>query len=106
MRGVGWAICYLNPLNGQLSNHCTLHETGNVAGFVPILVMGTSGSMRSYWIIRHQKGRRISTPSFQTFTGRPWNNDSSLPRAHTRRGLKIGPVRVQAPSARTQKPEL
>jgi len=40
MRGVGWAICYLNPLNGQLSNHwVTLHETGNVAGFVPILVM-------------------------------------------------------------------
>ena len=40
MRGVGWAICYQNPNNGQLSNHwITLHETGNVAGFVPILVM-------------------------------------------------------------------
>jgi len=40
MRGVGWAICYENPSNGELSNHwITLHETGNVAGFVPVLVM-------------------------------------------------------------------
>ncbi len=40
MRGVGWAICYENPANGQLSNHwISLHETGNVAGFNPILVM-------------------------------------------------------------------
>ncbi|HXD32955.1 MAG TPA: Fe-Mn family superoxide dismutase [Pyrinomonadaceae bacterium] len=40
MRGVGWAICYENPANGRISNHwITLHETGNVAGFNPILVM-------------------------------------------------------------------
>ena len=40
MRGVGWAICYQNPNNGRLSNHwITLHETGNVSGFHPILVM-------------------------------------------------------------------
>lgn len=40
MRGVGWAICYQNPANGRISNHwITLHETGNVAGFAPILVM-------------------------------------------------------------------
>lgn len=40
MRGVGWAICYQNPNNGLLSNHwITLHETGNVAGFIPVLVM-------------------------------------------------------------------
>ena len=40
MRGVGWAICYQNPANGRLSNHwISLHETGNVAGFDPILVM-------------------------------------------------------------------
>lgn len=40
MRGVGWAICNQNPNNGRLSNHwITLHETGNVAGFAPILVM-------------------------------------------------------------------
>jgi Fe-Mn family superoxide dismutase len=40
MRGVGWAICYEDPSNGRLSNHwITLHETGNVAGFRPVLVM-------------------------------------------------------------------
>ncbi|HKY63545.1 MAG TPA: Fe-Mn family superoxide dismutase [bacterium] len=40
MRGVGWAICYQDPANGQLSNHwISLHEIGNVAAFKPILVM-------------------------------------------------------------------
>lgn len=40
MRGVGWAICNQDPHNGNLSNHwISLHEEGNVAGFVPILVM-------------------------------------------------------------------
>lgn len=40
MRGVGWAICYLDPTGGHISNHwITLHETGNVSGFVPLLVM-------------------------------------------------------------------
>ena len=40
MRGVGWAICYLEPASGHLSNHwITLHEHGNLAGFTPLLVM-------------------------------------------------------------------
>src|SRR5205085_398693 len=40
MRGVGWAICYQDPVNQRLSNHwITLHEIGNVAGFTPALVM-------------------------------------------------------------------
>src|SRR5438128_7222924 len=40
MRGVGWAMCYQDPTNRRLSNHwITLHEVGNVTGFVPILVM-------------------------------------------------------------------
>jgi Fe-Mn family superoxide dismutase len=40
MRGVGWAICYQDPATQRLSNHwITLHEVGNVAGFVPVLVM-------------------------------------------------------------------
>src|SRR5687767_10245368 len=40
MRGVGWAICYLDPATGGVSNHwIELHETGNVAGFIPLLVM-------------------------------------------------------------------
>ena len=45
MRGVGWAICYLDPLHGQLSNHwVTLHEVGNVSGFIPVLVMDVLGA--------------------------------------------------------------
>ena len=40
MRGVGWAVCNQDPTNERLSNHwITLHEVGNVAGFVPVLVM-------------------------------------------------------------------
>ena len=40
MRGVGWAITYLDAKTGFISNHwIDLHETGNVAGFVPLLVM-------------------------------------------------------------------
>ena len=40
MRGVGWAICYQDPANQRLSNHwVTLHQIGNVAGFIPVLVM-------------------------------------------------------------------
>ncbi len=40
MRGVGWAICYLDPGSGVVSNHwVSLHEHGNIAGFVPLLVM-------------------------------------------------------------------
>jgi Fe-Mn family superoxide dismutase len=40
MRGVGWAIAYLDPTAGRVSNHwIELHENGNVAGFIPLLVM-------------------------------------------------------------------
>jgi Fe-Mn family superoxide dismutase len=40
MRGVGWAVAYLNPATGVVSNHwIELHEKGNIAGFVPLLVM-------------------------------------------------------------------
>jgi superoxide dismutase, Fe-Mn family len=40
MRGVGWAVCCVNPHSGRLSNHwISLHEHGHVAGFVPVLVM-------------------------------------------------------------------
>lgn len=39
-RSIGWAILYLDPATGILNNHFVqLHEEGNVAGFVPILVM-------------------------------------------------------------------
>jgi Fe-Mn family superoxide dismutase len=40
MRGVGWAATYQDPQTGAISNHwIDLHETGNVAGFTPILIM-------------------------------------------------------------------
>jgi len=40
MRGVGWSIAFLDPATGGVSNHwIELHQTGNVAGFVPLLVM-------------------------------------------------------------------
>ena len=40
MRGVGWAVLFQDPITKTLSNHwITLHEEGNIAGFVPILVM-------------------------------------------------------------------
>jgi Fe-Mn family superoxide dismutase len=40
MRGVGWDICYLDPRTGFVSNHwIDLHETNNVSGFIPLLVM-------------------------------------------------------------------
>ncbi|HYM89613.1 MAG TPA: Fe-Mn family superoxide dismutase [Nitrospiraceae bacterium] len=40
LRGVGWAVCSLNPASGRLSNYwISLHEHGHMAGFIPILVM-------------------------------------------------------------------
>lgn len=40
MRGVGWAVLFQDPITKTLSNHwITLHEEGNVAGFIPLLVM-------------------------------------------------------------------
>ncbi|MBK9146075.1 MAG: superoxide dismutase [Candidatus Melainabacteria bacterium] len=40
LRGVGWVILYQDPFTKTLSNHwINMHEDGNVAGFVPILVM-------------------------------------------------------------------
>lgn len=40
MRGVGWAIAYLDTNNAQITNHwIDDHEDGHIAGFLPILVM-------------------------------------------------------------------
>ena len=40
MRGVGWAVCYEDPQTERLSNHwISLHEVGNIATFIPVLVM-------------------------------------------------------------------
>ena len=39
-RSIGWAILYLDPATGTLTNDfIQLHEEGNVAGFIPVLVM-------------------------------------------------------------------
>jgi superoxide dismutase, Fe-Mn family len=40
MRGIGWAIAYLDRSNGQITNHFVPeHEIGHPAGFEPIVVM-------------------------------------------------------------------
>ena len=40
MRGVGWTICYHDPINGRLSNQwVSLDQIGTVAGFAPLLVL-------------------------------------------------------------------
>jgi Fe-Mn family superoxide dismutase len=40
MRGVGWAVCYHDPVRKQLVNQwINLHEIGHIAGFTPLLVM-------------------------------------------------------------------
>jgi Fe-Mn family superoxide dismutase len=40
MRGIGWVIAYCDKTNGQITNHwIDDHENGNLAGFVPIVVM-------------------------------------------------------------------
>ncbi len=40
MRGVGWAIAYYDPSNGQVTNNWVeLHQDGNLAGFIPLVVM-------------------------------------------------------------------
>jgi superoxide dismutase, Fe-Mn family len=39
-RSIGWAILYLDPATGLLTNHfIQVHEDGHPAGFVPVLVM-------------------------------------------------------------------
>ena len=39
-RSVGWAILYFDPTTRAMNNHFVqLHEDGNIAGFVPLLVM-------------------------------------------------------------------
>lgn len=39
-RGIGWAALFMDPATGDLTNHfIQLHEDGNVAGFVPLLLM-------------------------------------------------------------------
>mgnify|MGYP006270497959 CR=1 FL=1 len=39
-RSIGWAICAMDPLTGDINNHfIQLHEEGNVPGYHPLVVM-------------------------------------------------------------------
>ena len=54
MRGVGWAICYLNPQNGLLTNHwITLHETGMLPASCPFSSW-MPGNTRSFLTINRR----------------------------------------------------
>lgn len=56
MRGVGWAVLFQDPVTKVLSNHwITLHEEGNVAGFVPVLVMD---AWEHAWILDYKPADR------------------------------------------------
>ena len=40
MRGVGWVVCCQDPATGNLCNQwIEMHQSGHIAGFVPVLVM-------------------------------------------------------------------
>jgi Fe-Mn family superoxide dismutase len=56
MRGVGWAVLFQDPVTRKLSNHwITLHEEGNVAGFIPVLVMDV---WEHAWLLDYKPGER------------------------------------------------
>ena len=56
MRGVGWVVLAQDPWSGRLSNHwIELHQTGNVAGFSPILVMDV---WEHAWIYDYKSSER------------------------------------------------
>lgn len=56
LRGVGWAVTYLDPATGRLSNHwITLHEDGNIAGFKPIIVMDV---WEHAWLLDYKPAER------------------------------------------------
>ena len=86
MRGVGWAICYENPENGHLSNHwISLHETGNVAGFNPVLVMDV-------WEHAYLLDFKTERPKYITafFSNINWNMVESRLKAGTPVGSQAG----------------
>jgi superoxide dismutase, Fe-Mn family len=55
-RGIGWAILYIDPTTGQLSNIFVVdHQDGNIAGFVPLLVMDV---WEHAYMVDHKSGGR------------------------------------------------
>ena len=56
-RGVGWVVLSYDPLAGRLQNFwITDHESGNVAGFIPVLVMDV-------WEHAYPPGRKSTYPN-------------------------------------------
>ena len=57
-RGIGWAICYMDPDTGDLNNHFVqLHEEGNIAGYHPLVVMDV---WEHAYMVDHQAGGRAA----------------------------------------------
>ncbi|MFH1644040.1 MAG: Fe-Mn family superoxide dismutase [bacterium] len=55
-RSIGWAILYLDPVTGNLTNHFIQeHGNGIIAGFVPILVMDI---WEHAYMVDHKSGGR------------------------------------------------
>lgn len=56
MRGVGWVLLCQDPWSGDFSNHWVeLHQNGNVAGYIPILVMDV---WEHAWIFDYKSSER------------------------------------------------
>lgn len=106
MRGVGWAICYQNPANGLLSNHwVSLHEIGNVSGFVPVLVMDV---WEHAFLLDYKPAERpkyieafFSNIDWETVDGRVQLKEALLIGA----GLKMQRITAGAHSFFTTKPQ-
>ena len=78
LRGIGWAVCSLNPASRRLSNHwISLHEHGHVAGFIPILVMDVweHAYLLDYQAFR--EGTPTSRRSSPTSIGSQWRSGCS-----------------------------
>jgi len=55
-RGIGWAICAMDPLTGDVNNHFVqLHEDGNIAGYHPLVVMDV---WEHAYMVDHKAGGR------------------------------------------------
>lgn len=55
-RGIGWAICAIDPATGDINNHfIQLHEDGNIPGFHPLVVMDV---WEHAYMVDHKAGGR------------------------------------------------
>lgn len=69
-RSIGWAICYFDPMTGDLNNHfIQLHEEGNIPGYEPVLVMDVWE--HAYMVDHSAAGRADYIKAF--FSNVNWN---------------------------------